>query len=101
MEVSNKGKLIAIPPVKNTLVVNFNEHLALFTNGKVQPVLHRVINPVDFGIKDSERTSILFFLHPNENLVTRNPKETGYQRFYSKGFTTKFSDFMQRFLDYM
>jgi len=99
LQVEHDAKLISVPAVKNLLVVNYNEHLGLFTNNRVKPVVHQVISPPREEVKDSERSSVLFFLHPHDDLITKNPKESGLKQCYSEGSQTKFSDFMRRWLD--
>ena len=73
------GAWIDAEPVDGTLVVNVGDLLALWSNGRFESTLHRVINPVG-----KERYSVAMFVDPNwDSIVEPVTLDGEYARYES------------------
>jgi isopenicillin N synthase-like dioxygenase len=61
------GRWSPVQPGPGELVVNLGDMMARWTNDRWQSTLHRVVNPPSLSDAMSERQSIGFFVHPNED----------------------------------
>lgn len=68
LQAKINDKFINIPPIRNTLVINFGEVLQILTNGLVKAVEHKVISPPSYIKNNSYRTSTILFFMPNQDL---------------------------------
>eukprot|EP01084_Bolivina_argentea_P303584 524176_1 len=64
------GKWKRVEPIKNTIVVNFGEMMARFSNDRFKSTIHRVVSD-----QFNSRYSIAFFSHLNFNVVVSNLME--------------------------
>ena len=71
LEVQDKkGNWLEVEPIKDLLLVNFGDEMAMWTNNIIQATPHRVINK-----SDDERYSSVFFFHsPYDKLITPQPQ---------------------------
>jgi len=60
LQVERDGRLIDVPPVEGTLVVNVGEMFQLVTSGYFKATVHRVVSPPS-GV---ERISLAYFFNP-------------------------------------
>jgi isopenicillin N synthase-like dioxygenase len=58
-----------VPLVPGSYIVNIGDMLKRWTNDKWESSLHRVGNPPFDPALDSRRQSIVFFFHPNHDVV--------------------------------
>mmetsp|Transcript_4716 Transcript_4716/g.6355 ORF Transcript_4716/g.6355 Transcript_4716/m.6355 type:complete len:359 (+) Transcript_4716:95-1171(+) len=62
LQVKNtQGEWISASPIPNTFVCNIGDMLKVWTNGRYQPTLHRVVNQS----RSNRRVSVPFFYEPN------------------------------------
>ncbi|KAG5539443.1 hypothetical protein RHGRI_019848 [Rhododendron griersonianum] len=102
LQVSHKGKWVAVNPIPNTFIINIGDQMQVISNDRYKSVLHRaVVN------SDRERISIPTFYCPSPDAVIgsapelvddedRRPavyKKFTYQEYYDKfwnrGFATE------------
>ena len=60
LQVERDGRMIDVPPLDGTLVVNVGEMFQLVTNGYFKATVHRVVSPPP-GV---ERISLAYFFNP-------------------------------------
>lgn len=60
---SHNGSWLTVPPIEETLAVNFGKLLARWTGGRIRATLHRVIG------RNQQRYSVPFFYEPSVDTV--------------------------------
>ena len=60
LQVERDGRMVEVPPLDGTLVVNVGEMFQLVTNGYLKATVHRVVSPPP-GV---ERISLAYFFNP-------------------------------------
>jgi len=68
---SPSGDWISAAPIPGTILVNIGDLLELWTGGAFPATRHRVIIPEEERLKSVPRQSIVFFLHPDNEIVVR------------------------------
>jgi len=77
---SPSGDWISAKPIPGTILVNIGDLLELWTGGKFPATRHRVIIPEEERLKSVPRQSIVFFLHPdNEVVVSPVDRDDDYE----------------------
>jgi isopenicillin N synthase-like dioxygenase len=74
LEIRHKGRLMPVPPMQGTLVLNFGDVLSAWTDGYFVATPHLVHSPQHFS-----RVSLPFFFEPNFDAVIK-PDGTTYAR---------------------
>ncbi|KAL3520795.1 hypothetical protein ACH5RR_018944 [Cinchona calisaya] len=88
LQIQHQGKWLTVEPIPNCFVVNVGDHLEIFSNGKYQSVLHRVlVNSSKSRISIASLHSLPFncMIRPSPKLVDEaNPrryKDTDFATF--------------------
>ncbi len=68
---SPDGQWIPVTARADEFVINLGDLMARWTNDRWQSTLHRVVNPPGLSMATSERQSIGFFVHPNDDAPIR------------------------------
>lgn len=63
------GEWLPVEHDYDHIVFNWADMIQAATNGQVPSVMHRVVNPDDPELRSKPRFSIVFFLHPREEIV--------------------------------
>ena len=62
---------IKATPRPGTILVNVGDLLEFYSNGLFPATLHRVVIPPDEFLRQRARQSIVFFLHPNMDVLVQ------------------------------
>merc|ERR1712106_389521 len=66
---SPSGQWISAKPIPGTILVNIGDLLEMWTGGLFPATRHRVIIPEEEVLKSVPRQSIVFFVHPDNEVV--------------------------------
>lgn len=66
---SPSGHWVSAKPISGTILVNIGDLLEMWTGGRFPATKHRVIIPEEEFLKSVPRQSIVFFVHPDNQVV--------------------------------
>lgn len=83
--LDREGSWVPATPVKDAVLVNTGDLLQMWTNDRILATKHRVLVPADTNLWKSERRSLAFFVHPDDDcLVKPLDGSTKYQPITAK-----------------
>eukprot|EP00092_Neocalanus_flemingeri_P012301 GFUD01013259.1.p1 GENE.GFUD01013259.1~~GFUD01013259.1.p1 ORF type:complete len:314 (+),score=82.24 GFUD01013259.1:50-991(+) len=69
---STSGSWVSADPIPGTILVNIGDLLEMWTGGRYPATKHRVIIPEEEIKKSAPRQSIVFFVHPDNQVVVKS-----------------------------